>query len=121
MKPHPLISLIALVIFLSSCYNDKEDLLYPKNTSADCSNTDSKYSTAIKSIFQTKCAGSSGCHGSGSLNTELITYANISGKKNQILNRVYASKDMPPSGSPQLSETEKVALKCWLDQGAPDN
>ena len=110
-----------LLLGVSGCYNDKEDLLYPQEA-ANCSNTDSKFSTAVNAIIQNKCA-SSGCHDTNmqASGYKFVTYTDIHNNIESVNNSVFVSGTMPKSGSTQLTEKEKVALKCWIDAGSPNN
>lgn len=103
---------------ISSCYYDKEDLLYGNNV--DCSSIDSKFSTAINPLMQSKCAYS-GCHDAGTVagGVSLENYPEIAAKAGRINQRCLIDKTMPP-GSP-LTATETAALQCWINAGAPNN
>jgi hypothetical protein len=120
-KSYFILLMTLLFLGVSGCYNDKEELLYPQNSTADCTTIDSKFSTAVNSIFQNKCSTGSGCHGAGSFYAEFLTYSSIFNKKTEISKRVFIDQNMPTAGSPQLTTNEKAVLKCWLDAGAPNN
>lgn len=122
MKIKNLLPAIALLgLSLSGCYSDKEDILYPQETPT-CANTDSKFSTSVNSIIQSKCA-SSGCHDATTQASgyKFVTYTDIHDNIESVNNSVFVSKTMPKSGSAPLTEKEKVALKCWIDAGALNN
>ena len=38
-----------------------------------------------------------------------------------VVDRVFNKKDMAPIGYDQLTEAEKSMLRCWIEQGAPNN
>ncbi len=79
------------------------------------------YATDIKPIIDSKCVT---CHISGGSGTGDFTNFNELNEKinTGIFNtKVFILKDMPQSGSPQLTEDELGKLSCWLDQGAPNN
>lgn len=119
------INLILFIVFLSSavsgCYNDKEEFLYPQETPT-CSNTDSKFSTAVNAIIQNKCS-SSGCHDANTqaAGYQFVSYSDIHNNIESVNNSVFVSETMPKSGSTPLTDKEKVALKCWIDAGSPNN
>ncbi len=117
-----ILSVLFLAIFsvaITSCYKDREELLYPK---FDCSVKQSTYSGDIQSIFSSKCLT---CHNSlGTAQSYPIsTYSEIISIDTA---RIRADcfgggNQMPKAGSPQLTEEEKSKLKCWLDNGAQNN
>lgn len=86
----------------------------------DCSNIASTYSTDIKPIISNNCT-LSGCHAAGSPNGDFTTYTGLksvadNGKLNE---QVIIDKKMPPSGPLSLDDRKKI--KCWLNNGAPNN
>ncbi len=104
--------IIATVILFITC--KKKEF---KNL--DCSTIDSKYSTSIAGIISASCT-TSGCH-NGSSSFDLRTYNQVktyidNGKFNdEVINK----KSMPKGKS--LSQDELNKIKCWLDQGGPNN
>jgi hypothetical protein len=89
-------------------------------SSVDCSGTAKSFSTDVNPIIQATCTTNSGCHGSGSNNGpgELLTYSEIFSSRSSIRLAV-ASGSMPKTGS--LTTTQKNAIICWIDNGAPNN
>lgn len=114
------VSISCLMICHEGCYYDNEELLY--GSGASCDTVQAKFSTDIDSIIQSKCAYS-GCHdaSTGKGSTVLTNYQEISSKANRIKDRAVLQKTMPPSGSPSLSDTEVIKLKCWIESGTPNN
>lgn len=119
-----LISLCLIVVLLNvtGCYSDKEELLYPD--SFNCDTAAVKYSTTILPIISNSCYG---CHAgsfpSGSI--KLDTYDDI--RVHALNGRLYGAvshssgfKPMPENES-MLSECKIKAIKKWIDQGAPNN
>lgn len=86
----------------------------------DCNGAPKSFSIDVSPIIQASCAVNSGCHGSGSHNGvgELLTYTKIFNVRSDIRSTV-ASGEMPLGGS--LTSTEKNAILCWIDGGAPNN
>jgi hypothetical protein len=107
------------VVLATGCYYDKEDLLYG-NTTVDCTSVDSKYSTAIAPLMQSKCSYS-GCHDAGSSAGGLVleNHTQVAASAGSINQRCIIERNMPP-GTP-LTSTEYTALQCWLQAGAPNN
>ena len=109
-----------IVITVSGCYNDKEDLLYPFSGKVDCTTISAKFSTDVKPMMQNKCA-TTGCHNAASRagGTVLETYLQISGSAARTKQRCVVEKTMPP-GAP-LTPSEIAILTCWINSGAPNN
>jgi len=86
----------------------------------DCGGAPKSFSIDVSPIIQASCAVNSGCHGAGSNNGvgELLTYTKIFSVRSDIRSAV-ASGEMPLGGS--LTNTEKNAILCWIDGGAPNN
>ena len=114
------ISIIAL--FVSGCYYDNEQLLYPATTTTagTCASISAKFSTDVAPIISTKCA-TSGCHNAASAagGTVLETYAQISAKAVRIRQRCIIDRTMPPGGG--LTTSELNILNCWISSGIPNN
>lgn len=112
-----IIFLVALVVIVQSCYYDNEEELYP---GADCGIENVTFSADILPLVQANCA-ISGCHVAGTGRTILTEHARIKAvaDNGQLNQRVFISKDMPPSGP--LSSCQMKVLKAWIEQGAPNN
>jgi uncharacterized membrane protein len=117
-----LISMLAVAfvsIIATSCYYDKEDLLYGSSV-VDCSTVDSKFSTAINPLMQSKCSYS-GCHDAGTAAAGVVleNHTQVAASAGRINQRCIIEKTMPP-GTP-LSSNEIFALQCWINAGTPNN
>ena len=105
------IVIVTIMLFITCKKNEFKNL--------DCSTIDSKYSTSIAGIISASCT-TSGCH-NGSSSFDLRTYNQVktyidNGKFNdELINK----KSMPKGKS--LSQDELNKIKCWLDQGGPNN
>jgi uncharacterized membrane protein len=109
---------ILISALFSSCYYDKNEVLYGVNN-VDCTTISAKYSTDISTIISTKCA-TSGCHNSSAAGGLVLqNYTQVKNSVGKINTRVLVTKDMPP-GSP-LSSLEMDKLKCWIQSGALNN
>lgn len=115
-----IILLLCVTVSSSSCYNDKEELLYPGSTTpADCATVPAKFSADIFPLMSSKCA-ISGCHdATASGGVTFQNYNQINSKKDRINVRAVIEKSMPPTGPLPPGDISK--LKCWLDAGAPNN
>ncbi len=112
-----LITLAVLGLFTTSCYYDKEELLYPGGS--NCQGAANKFSD-IHPIIQSKCAFSSDCHAAGSSNIggPLTNFDLIKAKASSIKLQVQTGL-MPQTGS--LTPTELKSIVCWVESGAPNN
>jgi len=114
MKKWILLSLLGLIV---GCTWDSMELEQP-----DCVE-DFTYEEGINDIITVSCA-TPGCHVSGvqdvpgifSTHEQLITFLENGSFENQV-----RTEDMPPQGSPPLSDVEKDNLLCWIEQGFPKN
>ena len=86
----------------------------------DCSSLDSKYSTSISGIISSNCT-LSGCHNGSGPTFDLRTYDLVKAQVNggAFESAVITNKTMPKGRS--LSQDQRNKIKCWLDQGAPNN
>jgi hypothetical protein len=105
---------LALICILFACKKKGVDFV------PDCSGAPKSFTTDVSPIIQASCAVNSGCHGAGSRNGvgELLTFTKIFNVRSDIRSEV-ASGEMPLNGS--LTNTEKNAILCWIDGGAPNN
>jgi len=112
--------LFAAATVVQSCYYDKEELLYPgSNAAVDCNTVNARFSADVLPLVSTKCA-ITGCHdatASGGLT--FGSYSQVSSAKDRINTRAVVEKTMPPTGPLQPAEIN--IIKCWLQNGAPNN
>jgi hypothetical protein len=113
MKAKYLLVAIVLLYAVGSCKKDEYKNL-------DCSTVSAKYGDNIKPIIISSCTQSS-CHEQGSSNGDFTTYAGLKEKvdNGSLEKRVLYDKNMPLTGALPLSERKKI--KCWIENGAPDN
>lgn len=80
------------------------------------------YTTDIKPIIANKCA-ISGCHNGSSPQVNFSIDSNVKSRADngRIRSYIFDLKIMPPANASALSEQEKEKMKCWLDNGAPQN
>ena len=86
----------------------------------DCNKISAKYSSDIFPLVSAKC-NSSGCHATGSSRGDFTTYQGLKAKADNgtLEKTVLVNKTMPPSGA--LSQDDRNKIKCWLNNGAPNN
>jgi hypothetical protein len=110
------IVLTGTIILFNSCYNDKEELLYP---GATCDGVSTSFATNVNPIIQSSC-NKSGCHNTGSTNGPgaLTNYDQIKAAAGHIKNAV-VSGFMPQDAT--LTTAQIKTISCWVDAGAPNN
>ncbi len=110
-----IVSLFIITAFLSSCTFKKATPL-----PAGCTAT-MFFATDIKPIIDSKCVTCHFAGGSGTGDFNIYTELKAKVDNGTFKTRVFTLKDMPQAGSPQLTEDELSKLKCWVEQGAPNN
>lgn len=113
MKKIFLIAALSSFLLISCTFEKSQPL------PAGCTTT-MFYVIDIKPIIDAKCVT---CHTTGAIQGDFTDFNILKTKidAGSFKNRVFIQKDMPQAGSPQLTEEELGKLKCWLDQGAPNN
>jgi hypothetical protein len=113
MKRVSIISFLVVVGF--SCTKQKAN-----EEPVDCSGPAKSFAIDVVPVFQVSCTNGSGCHGNGSNNGPgpLLNYTQIFDHRVEIRSAV-ASGHMPLNGS--LTASQKNAILCWIDSGAPGN
>ena len=115
--------LIGMLIALSGCLVDKGELVEDVSP-AYCDSLNATYLDTMKTLIDTYCATSSGCHGTLSSNGDFTTYAGM--QSFGVLDPLgvgarVVSPDpvlLMPLGNP-LPDTLKRVFKCWADNGYP--
>jgi hypothetical protein len=120
-----LISVFALIMgsaFLSSCYYDNEEYLYPPGGQVACDTLSPTYALSIAPIFASNC---NGCHGSASPSGNVITdnYADLNAKYDKIwlsINHLPGASAMPQGGG-KLSDCDISKIRQWNNLGRHNN
>jgi hypothetical protein len=112
---------LAIIMFLSGCYYDKEDLLYGTN----CDTSNVTYSSTITGLLNNYACMSChvGTNPSGAINLE--SYANVkavvdNGKLYGAVTHTSGFKPMP-DGAAKMNSCEIKKIKAWIDAGALNN
>jgi hypothetical protein len=105
------LGIAVLLGFLSSCYKDKEELLYPGSVGGN-DTTAATYTAYIKPLVASRCVT---CH---------PTYGDYAGLNVVVANgkfkdRVVTAKNMPQGSSLTATQISKISL--WLNAGALNN
>jgi hypothetical protein len=88
-----------------------------------CPSSVPSWATDVSPIVQARCAGP--CHSMGGVESTypLTTYADVTAKRETVLDQVYGCL-MPPPGNDlgaTLDSAEQATLISWLACGAPNN
>jgi hypothetical protein len=83
-----------------------------------CDGSSPTYDADVASIIQQKCLQ---CHGVGSSNGDFSTYSGLSvvTANGTFESEVLTNQTMPQTGS--LSEAQLNQIKCWVENGFPEN
>lgn len=86
----------------------------------NCSGPTKSFAAEVNPIIQASCATNISCHGAGSTTGPgpLLNYSQINSVKTIIRSEV-SSGHMPPGGG--LTDNQRNAIICWIDNGAPNN
>jgi hypothetical protein len=106
--------IVAAAVFCA-CRKDKND-----TNSVVCSGSPKSFSADVRPIVQSSCATDTDCHGAGSVSGPgpLLDYSAVFNARFDIRSSV-SSGHMPLNGS--LTPSEKNAIICWIENGAPNN
>lgn len=75
------------------------------------------FSTSVKPIIANSCAVT-GCHDGSSAQANFTIFSNVQSRASSIKSRTQ-SGSMPKNGT--LTQAEKDAIACWVDDGAKNN
>lgn len=117
------IAILAL-LGLQACLFDKGEVPEPDPDPSFCDSLGVSYANDIVPIVTNHCA-ISGCHD----NTAAVTtgnftnYAEIAERANngKITTQVFDLGAMPQAPGEPLTDGQKDTLRCWIEDGAPDN
>lgn len=113
------------VLFVSSCYYDKEELLYG-NPNAPCTDTTTNisYNQYVAPLFRQYCYS---CH-SGNFPSGNIAMGNYAADKALAQNgKLYGSISYSagyspmPKGMAKFTNCQIANIKKWIDAGTPNN
>ena len=127
-KTEKLFYFILLLVFVSGCYYDNEEYLYPSvGQNFTCDTTDVSLSGAIMPIFESRCLV---CHGNTTAaglgaGINLETYSELkiwvnNGKLEGSVNHLPGFSQMP-KGTSKLDSCSLAQISAWINQGALNN
>ncbi|NOT92450.1 hypothetical protein [Ferruginibacter sp.] len=115
------VGLFLITTSTSSCYYDKEEILYPQSA---CDTATVTYSSSVVPILVSNCTS---CHAGNtpSAGIKLDTHADVkiqvaNGKLWGSVSHTASYSPMPKSGS-KMSDCNLTKIKKWIDAGAPNN
>ena len=106
---------VCFVLILSNACNKDDDFV------PTCDGSTPTYDAEIMTIINDNCT-SAPCHGTSSANGDWTSYTGL----NTVLNNGEFEKqvltDMTmPQGSAKLTEAQMNLIRCWADNGYPEN
>lgn len=116
---------VLCVALAAGCYYDKEDTLYPKNSTATCDTAAVTYTSTVASIINTSCA-TPACHAgtapSGGI--DLSSYTAVkdfeTNSPGMLISSIVwdgnASK-MPKGATAKIDTCYIKQVKVWINQG----
>jgi mono/diheme cytochrome c family protein len=115
---------IASVLW-TSCYYDKEALIYPPDSLGNCDTTAVTYSVQVSAVLNAYCLS---CHSGTAVSgggIKLDTYNSVlvqvnNGKLMKAIQHEAGASAMP-KGSAKLSECNIAIVRTWVRNGAPNN
>ncbi len=124
LNKHKTLGIILILLsgtFISSCYYDNEEELYPYgNLNCDTLSVIT-YTNSIQAIANGSCA-ISGCHTgvnpTGGITLETYQQMKSIADDGKLGTRVLVQQNMPPSGP--LSSCDLEAIQVWINNGAPE-
>ncbi|MEW6467911.1 MAG: hypothetical protein AB1458_03255 [Bacteroidota bacterium] len=115
-----LLFIVIGTIATGSCTRDKGNPLISQASNCDTSIT---YTQTIAPIISQYCSTTPGCHVTGFTAGDFTSYAGLKIKLDAgvFQNRVFVVRDMPQTPNPPLPDSVFNKLKCWVDEGYPNN
>lgn len=114
--------LILTTIYITGCYYDNEEYLYPKITST-CDTTNVTYSLSVEPILNTYCIS---CHGSSNITgVTLDTYVGVQVQvaNGHLLSSIVQDGSVPamPQSGGKLDNCNISIIRKWIKEGTPNN
>ncbi|MBU6158475.1 MAG: c-type cytochrome [Bacteroidetes bacterium] len=111
--------LLGVVFLFSSCYYDKEDVLY--GTACDTSNV--RFNVEIKNILNAHCAGCHSGNATGGMGIKLETYQEVkdAAENEMFLESVIRDNNPMPKNASRLSACKINQIRAWINQGMKEN
>jgi hypothetical protein len=122
-------STLTIMLFLSTCYYDSQEYLFPK-IGSQCDTTGTISFSSVDSVLQNNCVS---CHNSSSASggvnldgyANVYPYATVLRNNTPILQgairRMTGFVPMPELPTPALDECSIRKIELWIEQGAQQN
>jgi hypothetical protein len=122
MNMKTFLAISSFVLFLSSCYYDKEELLYGIEK---CDTMNVKYSVQIVNILTANCLSCHGGDASAGAGIRLGTYDEVKAQavSGTLLNVVAHTPGFTqmPRGAAKLPNCRIEEIRAWISNGTPNN
>ncbi len=116
--------LVSLLLLATACSRDKIEPVLP----GECiEGVEYSFNTNIKPIIIRTCTNGSNCHnatGQGDYAQFSVLSNDLHNDANGFTERVFELRDMPEPTQPsdlQLTPSEFDKLRCWMEEGYPEN
>ncbi len=112
---------ICLILSISSCYYDKEELLYPNTV---CDTATIRYSTTVAPVLSSNCVS---CHGgsTASAGIKLDSYEGVSiqAANGKLIGAITHSTNYSPmpKNAAKLNTCNIAKITKWVEAGFPNN
>lgn len=119
-----LFTLFVLIFYVSACYYDSEESLFPNVTKQLCDTTNVTFGITISSILSSNCLG---CHSNSNAVTsgggfKLQDYADVKSQANLIYSCISHINAFPmPLNSQMLDSCSIKQFAIWIRMGTPEN
>jgi len=113
---------VGMIVFLSSCYYDKEDDLYPQV--AACDTTNVTFANNVFPVINSNCtACHSGAAPSGNIRLENYNHISTAANNGSLLGVIRHEPGWSPmpKGGGKLNDCNIAEIETWVNQGAPNN
>lgn len=109
--------IVSFLGFLAACTYEKGEVPEIMVAEDPCDSTIS-YADDVVPIVSTHCVG---CHDGFTVSSDFSSYANLKivADNGALKQKVYTTHDMPQGGT--MPDGDRIILKCWAQQGAPNN
>jgi hypothetical protein len=126
MKKRFLILFAGCIFLISSCYYDKEELLYHNISSGPCLDTVGaiSYAQKVAPMLQQYCYSChSGSFPSGNIAMGTYTADKVIAQNGSLYGSInHAAGYSPmPQGAPKISSCEIATVRKWIDSGMQNN
>ena len=119
-------TLILLIVFITGCYYDTEERLYPV-VSTSCDLTNVTFAATVKPILQASClnchSNSNAVNNGGGLKLENYADVKTQVSNGKLMGTVKHSSGFQamPQGGGKITDCEINQLQKWIDNGILNN